>query len=470
MTPAEKTTEEIIRDLKQGREPKENFRLLYDRYSIPILGFFRKRGVNDAEELKDDVFVAVYNNLEGLREETKFEYWLFAIARNKYKNWLKSEKSRGTFEGSTAGEIEDLDEWDPPAPVRMNPEYALLEREKVSRVLEVLHSLPDQKRLVAILAWVEERSPKEIAAILPITINHLGEAELIEYHSNRLPEPERRRVEAHLAVCATCLKELVEMSDFLQSAFENKNVPSDTPAHASQFEALWDQVAPLPPSSSGAPDPKPVGSWKRPRMLFALAASLFIGFAVTGIWALVLRQENRRLVQGPAGEGPQIAWEEKNRTLQAEKNSLQQREDLLKSENRRLQEQIQSMEQQQETLLAELRQPDINIPIKNIYPSGDAQRSRGSNDINRVRIPPSSTAFVLILTDYETGYPDYTLEILDQSGRAISTVGGLKPDDNGDLTVKLERALLHQPQYRLRLSGRKSGRSTRLADYFIKIE
>src|SRR5688572_13806344 len=156
---AEKSTEEIIRDLKQGRDRTENFRLLYNRYSRPIRIYFEKKGVTESNELKDDVFFAVYQNLEGLREENRFEAWLFKIASNRYKNWLKQRKAAKRVVPLSDGE----DEIDPPAPTQISPEFRMMEKESLTKVWEALQELPPQKRLVAILAWVEERSPKEIA-------------------------------------------------------------------------------------------------------------------------------------------------------------------------------------------------------------------------------------------------------------------------------------------------------------------
>jgi RNA polymerase sigma-70 factor (ECF subfamily) len=179
----DKSTEDIVNDLRQGRDPRENFHLLYNRYSGPVRGFFQKKGVTDDEELKDDVFLAVYKNLGLLREETSFDAWLFTIANNRYKNWLKQQTARKRVEVSLSGSEEDDGELDPPAPPTANPESQVLEKEKLEMVWEALQALPEQKRLVAVLAWVEDRSPKEIASILPITVNtvyaHLHQAQKI---------------------------------------------------------------------------------------------------------------------------------------------------------------------------------------------------------------------------------------------------------------------------------------------------
>jgi RNA polymerase sigma-70 factor (ECF subfamily) len=140
----EKTTEEIVRELKQGQDEKENFRLLYCRYSGPIRGFFEKRGVAECEELKDDVFLAVYKNLRGLREGASFESWLFTIAQNRFKNWLKQQKAKKHIEVSLSGGQGGSEEFDLPAPPTANPEIRMLEKEKLEKVWGALEELPER--------------------------------------------------------------------------------------------------------------------------------------------------------------------------------------------------------------------------------------------------------------------------------------------------------------------------------------
>jgi RNA polymerase sigma-70 factor (ECF subfamily) len=54
------------------------------RYKRPIVNFvFRMlRNAQDADDIAQDVFVRVYQNLDTYRPGTKFSTWLFAMARN----------------------------------------------------------------------------------------------------------------------------------------------------------------------------------------------------------------------------------------------------------------------------------------------------------------------------------------------------------------------------------------------------
>jgi hypothetical protein len=76
------STEELVARVRAGDE--EAFRLIFDRYSRPVLSFIFDM-VGDraqAEDLAQETFVRAYRGLSGLREETKLSTWLFAIAKN----------------------------------------------------------------------------------------------------------------------------------------------------------------------------------------------------------------------------------------------------------------------------------------------------------------------------------------------------------------------------------------------------
>src|SRR3954471_2395433 len=74
----------------------EAFRLIFERYSRPVISFIYDQ-VNDrelAEELAQETFVRAYRNLNSLREEAKLSTWLFGIAKNVAREWLRSHLKR----------------------------------------------------------------------------------------------------------------------------------------------------------------------------------------------------------------------------------------------------------------------------------------------------------------------------------------------------------------------------------------
>src|SRR5258705_11237131 len=66
------------------RGDQEAFRLIFERYSRPVISFIYDLVGNRelAEELTQETFVRAFRSLETRRAETKLSTWLFGIAKN----------------------------------------------------------------------------------------------------------------------------------------------------------------------------------------------------------------------------------------------------------------------------------------------------------------------------------------------------------------------------------------------------
>jgi RNA polymerase sigma-70 factor (ECF subfamily) len=178
----EKTTEEIILELRQGRNREENARLLFKLYYGRVYRFFLSKRLSpeDCEELTEDVFISVYQRLGELLQEARFENWLFRIAMNVYLNEMERRGARKR----TATTVSLEESGDPavslPASPVGNPEVEVLEKEKLAAVRQALQELPPQMRHCLLLRVDEELSYQEIAAVMGISINtvsvHLHQA------------------------------------------------------------------------------------------------------------------------------------------------------------------------------------------------------------------------------------------------------------------------------------------------------
>lgn len=278
--------------------------------------------------------------------------------------------------------------------------------------------------------------------------------EIVEqYVRGKLTNAERRAFQEHFFECDECFQQVEVTASFVAGVRE-----------ASRTGLL---TAHQPERARTA------GAWSNQGWFFrwaapALAASLLIAIALIGWWALSLRRQNQQLTQqtaeqNRAAEQLKLA-EAKIRELenrgvasQAEKESLQQ-------EIQRLNEQVAAAERQRGDQLAQLQPPDTNLPAINIYPVGDAQRSGGTSQVNHVQLPPGTRRFVLLLSDFEPGLANYRLEILNSSGRIVTQRAALKPDRRGEIAVTLNRSLLSEGQYTLKLFGQ--GRL--IAEYVVQ--
>ncbi|MBA3806519.1 MAG: sigma-70 family RNA polymerase sigma factor [Acidobacteria bacterium] len=161
------STEELVARVRAGDE--EAFRLIFDRYSRPVLGFiFDMVGQRDlAEDLAQETFVRAFRLLDGLRDETKLSTWLFSIAKNVARESLRGRRrDAGNVEidGEEAFELRDQ---------ARTPAAQLLDKELNGVIQTALMRLDEEKRMVFTLKVLQQRSYEEIAEITGFSVGKL---------------------------------------------------------------------------------------------------------------------------------------------------------------------------------------------------------------------------------------------------------------------------------------------------------
>ena len=161
------STEELVARVRAGDE--EAFRLIFDRYSRPVLSFIFDM-VGDralAEDLAQETFVRAYRGLSGLREETKLSTWLFAIAKNCAREQLRTrrrDEGNVQIDAEPAFELRDQGQ---------TPSGALLDKELNGVIQRALQKLDEDKRTVFTLKVLQQRSYEEIAEITGFSVGKL---------------------------------------------------------------------------------------------------------------------------------------------------------------------------------------------------------------------------------------------------------------------------------------------------------
>jgi len=158
---------------KEGREPA--FRELVRRYERPVFSliFRMVRDREMAEDLAQDTFIKVLNNIDRYRPEFKLSSWLFKIANNVTidhlrKRQLATVSLDGSPHAQTAAEAQatSLD-------VESRGESALEaieSRELGSAIERAIGRLRPEYRSCILLRHVEGRSYEEIAATLDLPL------------------------------------------------------------------------------------------------------------------------------------------------------------------------------------------------------------------------------------------------------------------------------------------------------------
>lgn len=158
---------------KEGREPA--FRELVRRYERPVFSliFRMVRDRETAEDLAQDTFIKVLNNIDRYRPEFKLSSWLFKIANNVTIDHLRRRQLAtvsldGSPHAATAAEAQatSLD-------VESRGQSALEaieSRELGSAIEDAIGKLRPEYRSCILLRHVEGRSYEEIAATLDLPL------------------------------------------------------------------------------------------------------------------------------------------------------------------------------------------------------------------------------------------------------------------------------------------------------------
>lgn len=121
----------------------------------------------DAEDVAQDVFLSVWENVGKFEFRSQFSTWLYRIVKNKCFNHIDQYQRRKT----DPMEIDDSQPWVPLDSA--TPEDAALRSEEKDIVHNALSKLKDSYREILVLRELRELSYEEIAEILDCTLGRV---------------------------------------------------------------------------------------------------------------------------------------------------------------------------------------------------------------------------------------------------------------------------------------------------------
>ncbi len=148
--------------IARAKGDPEAFGELYERYVSRIYSYHYRHTSNrtEAEDLTSRTFYRALRSLQGFREGgAPFQAWLFRIAHNLVVNWYRDHSRHQTI--SLDGEA--------PLPLpsqSVNPESYVLSTEMQRNLLERIESLPEDRKTLIILKFVEHLTNAEIGEVL----------------------------------------------------------------------------------------------------------------------------------------------------------------------------------------------------------------------------------------------------------------------------------------------------------------
>ncbi|MCP4668989.1 MAG: RNA polymerase sigma factor [Deltaproteobacteria bacterium] len=144
-----------------------DFREIYDNHYLPVKRFISGM-VGDAwaaEDLTQDAFIKIKENLDGLKDDVKLRPWIFRIARNLCLDHFRRQATKK--EKSQEGPRGKGEAVEPVA-------QAGLERHEMSTcVQDKIQLLPEALRSALVLSDTMELRHQEIADILEIKVGNV---------------------------------------------------------------------------------------------------------------------------------------------------------------------------------------------------------------------------------------------------------------------------------------------------------
>jgi RNA polymerase sigma-70 factor (ECF subfamily) len=170
----EQQDDELLARFRAG-EP-EAFGVLLLRYQRPIYNFLL-RSVNApeiAQDLAQEVFVRVIENVDGFQAKSKFSTWLYSVARNlsidhhrrmRHRRHVSLDQGRERESGETAPLVERL------AAEQPGVDQRSAAGDLQARIGAAVEQLPDEQREVFLLRQVQGMPFAEIASVVGVPEN-----------------------------------------------------------------------------------------------------------------------------------------------------------------------------------------------------------------------------------------------------------------------------------------------------------
>jgi RNA polymerase sigma-70 factor (ECF subfamily) len=156
--------------LKVKKGDRIAFEILMRKYYPRILNFvYRFLGNRQlSEDLTQDVFLKVYKSARRYRPRSKFQTWLYTIAKNSCLNELR--RNRGQMVSldepfSPDERVHKKEISDPHA----DPAGEFFQKEKKALIQAAINNLPENQRIAVLLRRYENFSYVEIAATLNVS-------------------------------------------------------------------------------------------------------------------------------------------------------------------------------------------------------------------------------------------------------------------------------------------------------------
>jgi RNA polymerase sigma-70 factor (ECF subfamily) len=149
-----RSDEELARMAQKGKQ--DAFVLLYERYFPNVLARVRfKVPENDAEDVTQEIFIAVLKSLGSFKGQAKFSTWLWTITNRKIVDYYRSRKDK----------LVEQDDYEEAVTRNLHNQSSSVEddRDDLVSIQHALGALPQNYQDILMMRFVDEMPFNEIA-------------------------------------------------------------------------------------------------------------------------------------------------------------------------------------------------------------------------------------------------------------------------------------------------------------------
>ncbi|SET50928.1 RNA polymerase sigma factor [Hymenobacter actinosclerus] len=158
--------QEILAKFRDPTTRNVAFNQLVRKYQRPVYWHVRKMVVShdDADDLTQDVFVKVWNHLDGFRQDASLYTWIYRIATNECLSWLKSKRRKFLL---------PLTDVTAELSAQLEADESLAGDEIELKLQKAILTLPDKQRLVFNLRYYDEMPYEQMAEVTGTSVGAL---------------------------------------------------------------------------------------------------------------------------------------------------------------------------------------------------------------------------------------------------------------------------------------------------------
>ncbi|OOQ58198.1 RNA polymerase sigma factor [Mucilaginibacter pedocola] len=158
--------EEILSKFREEKTRNEAFNMLLKKYQQKIYWHIRRMVIDhdDADDITQDVFVKIWKNLPGFRNDAQLYTWMYRIATNECITFLNKKKQKNNI---------PLDEVDYELADTLSASDHFTGDQIQRKLQEAILTLPDKQRLVFNMKYFEDMKYEEISEVLGTSVGAL---------------------------------------------------------------------------------------------------------------------------------------------------------------------------------------------------------------------------------------------------------------------------------------------------------